>query len=192
MLPCTLPIFNSLYPHVHLDILESHSSQLEGMLLNGDADLAFFNMPVKSPDIDYEIICHEELLLILPSQHPLAGLGIKKEGCKYPWMDLRHLKDEPFLFQIPGQRTQQGRGFALQILRNYAHCKAADQQHCRKSATGRQRIWLRLCDRNPPKAHPASAGYCLLLRWHRHLHNCGFCGSLPARKLSALSCAGVY
>ena len=61
MLPCTLPIFNSLYPNVHLDILESHSSQLEGMLLNGEADLAFFNLPVKSPDIDYEIICHEEL-----------------------------------------------------------------------------------------------------------------------------------
>lgn len=107
MLPCTLPIFNSLYPNVHLDILESHSSQLEGMLLNGEADLAFFNLPVKSPDIDYEIICHEELLLILPAHHPLVNLGIKKQECKYPWMDLRHLKDEPFLFQIPGQRTQQ-------------------------------------------------------------------------------------
>ena len=40
MLPCTLPIFNSLYPNVKLDILEAHSSQLEGMLQNGDADLA--------------------------------------------------------------------------------------------------------------------------------------------------------
>ena len=43
------------------------------MLLNGDADLAFFNLPVKSPDIDYEIICHEELLLILPAHHPLVN-----------------------------------------------------------------------------------------------------------------------
>ena len=52
MLPCTLPIFRSLYPHVRLEIREAHSSLLEGMLLNGDADLAFFNLPVKNPDID--------------------------------------------------------------------------------------------------------------------------------------------
>lgn len=48
MLPCTLPIFRSLYPHVRLEIREAHSSLLEGMLLNGDADLAFFNLPVKT------------------------------------------------------------------------------------------------------------------------------------------------
>lgn len=34
MLPCTLPIFNSLYPNVRLEILESHSYLLEDMLLN--------------------------------------------------------------------------------------------------------------------------------------------------------------
>ena len=49
MLPCTLPIFNSLYPNVRLEILESHSYLLEDMLLNAEADLAFFNLPVKSP-----------------------------------------------------------------------------------------------------------------------------------------------
>lgn len=41
MLPCTLPIFNSLYPNVQLNILESHSNQLESMILNGETDLAF-------------------------------------------------------------------------------------------------------------------------------------------------------
>ena len=72
MLPCTLPIFNSLYPNVQLNILESHSNQLESMILNGETDLAFFNLPIKSPDIDYEIISHEEVLLIMPDHHPLA------------------------------------------------------------------------------------------------------------------------
>lgn len=72
-----------------------------------EADLAFFNLPVKSPDVDYEIISHEELLLILPHHHPLAEMGVQKPNCKYPWMDLKYLKDEPFLFQTPGQRTQQ-------------------------------------------------------------------------------------
>ena len=106
MLPCTLPIFNSLYPNVRLNILEADSSSLENMLLGGEADLAFFNLPVKSPDIDYEVISHEELLLLIPSRNPLAECGIKKEGLHYPWMDLRLLEKEPFIMQIPGQRTR--------------------------------------------------------------------------------------
>ena len=53
MLPCTLPVFHKLYPNVKLDILEAHSHLLEGMILNGDTDLAFFNLPVKSINIDY-------------------------------------------------------------------------------------------------------------------------------------------
>lgn len=107
MLPCTLPIFNSLYPNVKLDILEAHSSQLEGMLQNGDADLAFFNLPVKSPNIDYEIISHEEVVLVLSATHPLAHAGIRRENCRYPWMDLNQMKNEPLIMQIPGQRTRQ-------------------------------------------------------------------------------------
>ena len=51
MLPCTLPIFRSLYPNVHLEIREAHSSLLEGMFLKGDADLAFFNLSSKKPGI---------------------------------------------------------------------------------------------------------------------------------------------
>ena len=107
MLPCTLPIFNSLYPQVNLSILEAHSSLLEGMLLNGEADLAFFNLPIKSPDVGYEIISHEEALLVLSADHPLASMAVPREGCKYPWMDLKLLENEAFILQIPGQRTRQ-------------------------------------------------------------------------------------
>lgn len=107
MLPCTLPVFNEIYPNVNLDILEASSNLLEGMILDGEADLAFFNLPIKSPDIDYEIISREEVLLIMNDSHPLARSGISKDGCKYPWIDLRLLADEPFIMQIPGQRTRQ-------------------------------------------------------------------------------------
>ncbi len=107
MLPCTLPVFNERYPNVRLDILEAHSSLLEGMLLSGEADLAFFNLPVKSPDVDYDIISHEELLLILPKEHRLAGSGIPKEGCRRLWLDLHLLEKDPFILLMAGQRTRQ-------------------------------------------------------------------------------------
>lgn len=106
MLPCTLPVFNQMYPNIRLHVAEEHSSKLEEMLLSGETDLAFFNLPIRSPDIDYEVIKHEEVLLVMAANHPLAGCGVHREGCKYPWMDLKLLKDAPFILQIPGQRTR--------------------------------------------------------------------------------------
>lgn len=106
MLPCTLPIFHSLYPNVKLDIVEANSDLLEYMLLEGNLDLAFFNLPVLNKNIAYDIISHEEVVLILSPHHPLSRSGIKREGSRYPWMDLQLLKDEPFILQEPGQRTR--------------------------------------------------------------------------------------
>ena len=36
---------------------------------SGETDLAFFNLPVKSPDIEWQIISHEEIVLILSLIH---------------------------------------------------------------------------------------------------------------------------
>jgi len=107
MLPCTIPIFNSLYPNVELAIYEGNSMELESRLLSGETDLAFFNLPAHSPDIDYDIISHEEILLVLSASHPLAQEGVVREGCKYPWIDFSRLEDESFILQLPEQRTRQ-------------------------------------------------------------------------------------
>lgn len=107
MLPCTLPIFQSLYPNVELSIYEGNSMELEDRLLSGETDLAFFNLPTRSSDIDYEMISHEEILVVLSARHPLADTGVAREGCKYPWIDLSLLKEESFILQLPDQRTRQ-------------------------------------------------------------------------------------
>lgn len=107
MLPCTLPIFRSLYPKVKLKIVESDSAHLEGMILNGDTDLAFFNLPIKDPNIDYEVVNHEEIVLILSKDHPLAQHGQQREEFKYPWLDLNLAAEEDFILQTPSQRTRQ-------------------------------------------------------------------------------------
>jgi len=106
MLPCTLPIFHSLYPHVRLAITEASSWMLEDMILNGETDLAFFNLPVHRDNIDYEIISHEEVLLVTSEKSSLVPYGEIREGLRYPWMDLRHLKDQGLILQVPGQRTR--------------------------------------------------------------------------------------
>lgn len=134
---------------MHLDILEAHSSLLEGMLLNGEADLAFFNLPVKSPDIDYEIISHEEVVLVLAADHPLKDAGIKKEGCKYPWLDLHLLADEPFILQPSGQRTRQTVDQLFKTCHFHPQVRLPDQQYFRCCGTGFPRVCGVFRDRDP-------------------------------------------
>lgn len=107
MLPCSLPMFRKDFPLVKVNVHEANSSVLEDMLLRGDIDLAFFNLPIKSPDIDYEVISHEEVVLIMSPEHPMANCGVPKNGCKYPWVDLKTLGDEGFILQRSDQRTRQ-------------------------------------------------------------------------------------
>ncbi|MBE5977765.1 MAG: LysR family transcriptional regulator [Paenibacillaceae bacterium] len=107
MLPCTLPIFKSLYPNVIINIKESASTTLESMILSGETDLAFFNKPVKSPEVDYEVISHEEMLLVMSKRHPLADQGITRDDCNHQWFDLSLLKDEILILQETDQRSRQ-------------------------------------------------------------------------------------
>lgn len=60
------------HPHVQLEIVDATSTSLEPQLINGRLDLAVLNLPVPSPDIVAEPLFDEDLLLFVPSDHPLA------------------------------------------------------------------------------------------------------------------------
>lgn len=107
MLPCTIPAFYRLYPNVRLDIVEADSDLLEDMLLKGETDLAFFNLPIHSSSIGYEIIRREEILLVLSAGHPLAKRAVFRENSPYPWLSLELLRDEKFILFTKAQRTRQ-------------------------------------------------------------------------------------
>jgi DNA-binding transcriptional LysR family regulator len=106
MLPCTLPVFRREFPQVKVTVKEANSDILEGMILEGEIDLAFFALPIRHPDLTYDIIKEEEIVLVMSPAHPLANAGIKKAECTYPWIDLRELKDEAFIMQLSDQRTR--------------------------------------------------------------------------------------
>jgi DNA-binding transcriptional LysR family regulator len=115
MLPCTLPVFRKEFPGVKVSINEANSAVLEDMILTGDIDIAFFTFPIRRPDITYDIIKEEEVVLVMSAAHPLAGEGVTRIGCKYSWLDAAKLKDETFIMQKIDQRT---RHIADQVLHN--------------------------------------------------------------------------
>jgi DNA-binding transcriptional LysR family regulator len=106
MLPRTLPEFSKEFPKVKITVKEANSAALEDMILEGEIDIAFFTLPIKHQDITYDIIKDEEVVLVMSPSHPLAGNGIEKTECKYPWFDITKLKDETFIMQRVDQRTR--------------------------------------------------------------------------------------
>ena len=115
MLPCTLPIFQNLYPEVRIMIREENSDVLVRLILEGEIDLAFFNRFERDKNIDYTVMSCEELLLVTSKENPLSLMGVKMHGCKYPHMDLRLLSDQKVIMMLPGQRT---RGITEQLFKS--------------------------------------------------------------------------
>ena len=107
MIPSTIPKFKEKYPNVEINLIEDYSSDLESLLLNGEADIAILNTPINSKDLDYEILRDEEIVLVTSYNHPLCKEGKAIEGFKFPWIDIRKFFNERFILQFPGQRTRQ-------------------------------------------------------------------------------------
>ena len=106
MLPLTLSVFREEFPRVKVTVSEANSAVLEELILAGETELAFFTLPINNPNISYDIIKEEEIILVMSTNHPLADQGIAMAGCKYPWFDITKLKDETFIMQKLDQRTR--------------------------------------------------------------------------------------
>lgn len=107
MLASTLPAFKQLYPNILLDVVETDSLELESLLLKGELDLAFFNLPIRHDGIEYQLLNNDEILLILGNNHPSIGRAVQRSDCKYPWMDFKYFNEIDFILPAPVQRTRQ-------------------------------------------------------------------------------------
>lgn len=92
-----IPSFVKKYPNVQLKFQEINVDSIEPLLLSGDLDLAFFNLPIQSPNIDYQFIAYEEVILVAQRDHFLTELAQNHSNCRYPWVDLRWTKGETFI-----------------------------------------------------------------------------------------------
>ncbi len=92
-----LPGFLKIHPKVLLKFREVDTSSFEAPLLAGDLDLAFFNLPIQSPNIDYQVVAYDEVILVARQDHPLTRLSRERPGCLYPWIDLSLTREEVFI-----------------------------------------------------------------------------------------------
>ncbi len=114
MVPQIMEVFRERYPGVKVNLLEEAYAIQERLLLDEQLDFAIFNEAKPHPKLEYETLLKEEVLLVMPADHPLAKRGRKKEG--YPWIDLKLLEKEPFVLHFPEQTTGQ---IALELFEQY-------------------------------------------------------------------------
>ncbi|MBP3474878.1 MAG: LysR family transcriptional regulator [Lachnospiraceae bacterium] len=132
ILPKILPAFHTKHPGVRINIYEQGHNIQDSLLADGKLDFAIFSNWHPLSGLSYEVLTVEEILLILPSDHPLADRGIQRDGFRYPWLDLGLLADNPFILHFPDQNT--GRA-ASQLFEQYhiqppVHFRSRNNQLC--------------------------------------------------------------
>ncbi len=116
LIPQFLPEFHRRHPGVHINFYEYGRLIQDRLLTDGNLDFAILSDWQPHPNLNYEILKIEEILLILHPEHPAAQKAIRRDHCRYPWLDLSLLADYPFILHFPDQNT--GRA-AAQLFEQY-------------------------------------------------------------------------
>lgn len=112
----TLQEFHKLYPYVTINVMEEVNFIAETTLKNHSIDLTFYNVHEFPSCLDYQIICKEQMVMILSRNHPLVEKAIYKEGFSHPWIDLSLFAHENFILLYPDQNSG---GIALNLFQDY-------------------------------------------------------------------------
>lgn len=88
LLPEMLGDFLALYPNVHFRQVVEPTSVMKQMLENGEIDMCLTFAQIEGTDIEWTPVRTEEIYLLVPDQHSLAG----RES-----VSLHELKDESFI-----------------------------------------------------------------------------------------------
>ncbi|HEX4818921.1 MAG TPA: LysR family transcriptional regulator [Acidimicrobiales bacterium] len=73
LVPPLLEAMADEYPRVRVVVVDATTTSLLPQLHTGQLDLAVLALPIRDPDVDAEALFDEELIVIAPSDHPLAA-----------------------------------------------------------------------------------------------------------------------
>ncbi|MDO4483357.1 MAG: LysR family transcriptional regulator [Clostridia bacterium] len=107
VLPWVLPEFKKLHPNVRFELIEDASASLDKALLQGDIDLAIYNLFEPLPQLDYTLLEHDRFYAVLPQGHPVKDKAVYPEDGGPGEIPLELLQDEIFIIQSRKQRSGQ-------------------------------------------------------------------------------------
>jgi DNA-binding transcriptional LysR family regulator len=93
LVPQLFDLLRVRHPHIHLNVAEGSSVQLEQQLASGQLDLAVVTFPLSGDDIMAAQLFDEDLVCVLPAGHPL---------CDERDLPLERLSELELLLPAPG------------------------------------------------------------------------------------------
>ncbi len=91
------PLFRQRYPNVNITFKEQYAAGLRESVINHSVDMALSTcIELEDPDIQHIVAFQEDLILFVPSFHPLAPLASRDLHHLTP-IDIRRFIDTPFL-----------------------------------------------------------------------------------------------
>ena len=110
LIPLILPVFHHKCPNIEITINEATSSLQEEYLLKNQIDFTLMHLPIpknQNPSIHYIDLGEDPFMAVLPPDSPLLSKAHGKNKDGYPYLDIKELKDEPFIMESKGQRIRQ-------------------------------------------------------------------------------------
>lgn len=117
LIPQFLPEFHQLHPNVRVNFFEHGHSIQDHLVNDANLDFAILSNWQEHANLKYEHLKTEEIILLLPPDHPLKKQSIVRPDRTYPWLDLQLFSDYPFILHFPDQNT----GRAAQLLFEQCH-----------------------------------------------------------------------
>lgn len=104
-LPQILPPFLQKYPGIEIQITEGLSQELEESLIKEEIDLTIASpLPITLPNIEYEKIISEQLILVFSPKHPFfSGISNESKDVQLHFIEAQLLDGQPYISTMPKQ-----------------------------------------------------------------------------------------
>ena len=93
LVPPLLEAMAAEYPRVRVVVVDATTTSLLPQVHSGQLDLAVLALPIRDPDVEADPLFEEELIVIAPTDHPLAD---------YERVTLEQLAQHELLLEPPG------------------------------------------------------------------------------------------
>lgn len=102
-----IPAYTSRYPQVELSIVESSSSELEQMLMEGAIDISVIPLPYKFDSFSFHPLLKSRMILLASKNSSLKQYAYHKKTLeRFPYIDITRMNSAPFIIGQPGQRIR--------------------------------------------------------------------------------------
>ncbi len=102
-----IPVYRERFPQIELQLVESSSTELEQLLMDGAIDVSVIPLPFKFNDFPHHLFLKSRMVLLASKNNDIEDSAYRKTGTdRFPYVDITGLDNAPFIIGHQGQRIR--------------------------------------------------------------------------------------